>query len=285
MRSSFWTVASSWWGCFRVQLHLVLSPAGRRSDTLRSGDLFNGVSCKRLCVNGFPNLIIGLFDLNLEDLLICWLLVSNSFVFGISFISIFIWYSLPVLSTIVVVVGFSVMVSMACSSCCSFMLSTCSFKLFAPGDLGSRFLTSFGLSRPIGVVGVRSKLSSICSADVSLTGVLSLSSSSDWVSSSSMSSVSSEGRDIWINRPSIPLLFSPRRESGFWNEFGRGLLTSFPCNILLVSVVIVRFVPATAVHCSDWYWLSNLFLFCFFSKNTWKLVTNVAFELSWCLHD
>ena len=66
------------------------------------------------------------------------------------------------------------MISMACPSCCSVILSTCSSRLLSPADFGEHLWISFGLPRPIGVGGVKSKLVSICSADVSLAGALSL---------------------------------------------------------------------------------------------------------------
>ena len=112
-------------------------------------------------------------DLIVEDLLIWLLLILVSFVFGVSIISVCNWLSLPLLSTIVMVVGSSSIVSMACSSCCSVILSTCNFRLLEPGCFGERVRISYGLPSPIGFGGKKSKLASICSVDVCLAVVLS----------------------------------------------------------------------------------------------------------------
>ena len=67
-----------------------------------------------------------------------------------------------------------------------------------------------------------------------------------------------------MNRPSAPRLFSPLQYRGFWNEFSNGLFASFRCIVLFVSVVIVCFVPTTAICGLVLNSLSNLLLLFFF---------------------
>ena len=186
--------------------------------------------------------------------------------FSIILVSIFILFWLPVLSTIVVVVGFSLIVCIACSSCSSVMTSTCSLRFDLPGVLGLGFF----LPRPSCFGEVISKFASTLSIDTSAACELVWSSPESLSFSSSSSSstvVVSEVSVCVANLPSGPRRFSPRLESGFWIVFGSGLLISFLCIVLLVSVVIVCFVPATAVCGLVSYLLSNSFLFCFISRN------------------
>ena len=114
----------------------------------------------------------------------------------------------------VIVVGSSAIASIACSSCSSLILSTWSFRLFSPGVFS---LIVFFLPLPICIGGVKSKLVSIPSTDVSAVGVLArLSSVSVSVSSSSSSSSSeSDCMDVWTNLPSVPRRFSPLLDKGF----------------------------------------------------------------------
>ena len=183
---------------------------------------FNGASCKYQNVPGFPYLIIGLFALILEDFLVCMFVLFVSIVSGNSVISsVFIWFWLFWF-------WFSAIASIACSNCSSLILSTWSFRLFSPGVFS---LIVFFLPRPICISGVKSKLISIPSTDVSAVGVLAhLSSVSVCVcSSSSSSSSESDCMDVWTNLPSVPRRFSSLLDRGFWNEFGNGLLIRFLC--------------------------------------------------------
>ena len=103
-----------------------------------------------------PSGIIESVDFILVDLLVC----RSLFSFSICSVFALVWL-LPLLSIMVVLFGSSVVVSSACSSCSSDILSTCNFELFFPGVFADRSRISLGQPRSIWIGELNSKPASI----------------------------------------------------------------------------------------------------------------------------
>ena len=93
------------------------------------------------------------------------------FVCIFSITSVFIWFSIPWLLMNFTVVGCSLVVSMARSSCYYFILSTCSSRFLSFGDFRDLLCASFRLLRPICAGRVKSTLASSSFVEVSPIGV------------------------------------------------------------------------------------------------------------------